>query len=116
MRCIEKEMAGKTVIVTGGNTGIGKGCAKVFCEAGMNVVIAARRDELGRQVAKELSALGGGKCLFQPCDVSKPEEVEALVAFAAGRFGGLDTMVNNAGYVPAASGRLRHPIDLFGPF
>ena len=42
---IEEEMRGKVAIVTGGNTGIGFGCAKVFCQAGMRVVIAARRKE-----------------------------------------------------------------------
>ena len=49
MRSIEEEMKGKIAIVTGGNTGIGYGCAKVFLEAGMNVVIAARRKERGRK-------------------------------------------------------------------
>ena len=44
---IEEEMRGKVAIVTGGNTGIGFGCAKVFCQAGMRVVIAARRKEKG---------------------------------------------------------------------
>ena len=58
MRSIEEEMKGKVAVITGGNTGIGYGCAKVFAEAGVNVVIAARRKEKGerseeRRVGKE---------------------------------------------------------------
>ena len=52
MRSIEEEMKGKVAIITGGNTGIGYGCAKVFLEAGMNVVIAARREEKGQAAMK----------------------------------------------------------------
>lgn len=101
MKSIEQEMNGKVAIVTGGNTGIGYGCAEVFVSAGMNVVIAARREQLGMEAADRLNALGPGSCIFHPCDVSRPEQVEALVAFAVEKFGRLDAMVNNAGYVPA---------------
>ena len=45
---IEEEMRGKVAVITGANTGIGLGCAKVFSEAGMNVVLAARRKERER--------------------------------------------------------------------
>ena len=100
MKTIEQEMRGKVGVITGGNTGIGFGCAEVFCEAGMNVVIAARREEKGEKAAKEIHARGGGKCRFKKCDVSKPEEVEALIEYTVSEFGRLDTMVNNAGYVP----------------
>lgn len=100
MKTIEQEMQGKVAIVTGGNTGIGYSCAEAFVDAGMNVVIAARRKELGCQAAKELSARGGGECQFFQCDVSDPKQVEALVTFTVETYGRLDTMVNNAGYVP----------------
>ena len=97
---IEEEMRGKVAIVTGGNTGIGFGCAKVFCQAGMRVVIAARRKEKGEAAAAELNAMGKGECVFFQCDVSNPDQVKALVEFAVERYGRLDTMVNNAGYNP----------------
>jgi NAD(P)-dependent dehydrogenase (short-subunit alcohol dehydrogenase family) len=100
MQTIEQEMKGKTAVVTGGNTGIGYGCAEAFVDAGMNVVIAARREELGLEAAKRLTARGGGECVFFKCDVSNHEEVKALVDFAVERYGRLDTMVNNAGFVP----------------
>ena len=97
---IEEEMKGKVAIITGANTGIGFGCAKVFSEAGMNVVMAARRKEKGEAAAAELNAAGKGECTFFQCDVSDPDQVKALIDFAVERYGRLDTMVNNAGYNP----------------
>ena len=101
MQSIEQLMRGKVAIVTGGNTGIGYGCAEVFVDAGMHVVIAARRENLGREAAEKLAGRGGGECTFFPCDVSKPEQVKALVDFTVEKYGRLDGIVNNAGYVPA---------------
>ena len=100
MRTIEQEMNGKVAIVTGGNTGIGYGCAEAFVDAGMNVVIAARREKELEEAAKKLTARGGGECLYKVCDVSKPEQVEALVNYTVETYGRLDAIVNNAGYVP----------------
>lgn len=100
MRTIEQEMNGKVAIVTGGNTGIGYGCAEAFVDAGMNVVIAARREKELKEAAKKLTARGGGECLYRVCDVSKPEQVEALVGYTVETYGRLDAIVNNAGYVP----------------
>ncbi len=97
---IEEEMRGKVAVITGANTGIGLGCAKVFSEAGMNVVLAARRKEKGEAAAAELNAAGNGECTFFQCDVSDPDQVKALIDFAVEKYGRLDTMVNNAGYNP----------------
>lgn len=97
---IEEEMKGKVAVITGANTGIGFGCAKVFSEAGMNVVMAARRKEKGEAAAAELNAAGKGECTFFQCDVSDPDQVKALIDFAVEKYGRLDTMVNNAGYNP----------------
>lgn len=113
MKSIEQEMEGKVAVITGGNTGIGLGCAEVFCEAGMNVVIAARRKEKGEEAAREVTARGGGKCLFKRCDVSKPDEVEALVDYAVSEFGRLDTIVNNAGYVPPHLDACDMPVESY---
>ena len=66
---IEEEMKGKVAVITGANTGIGFGCAKVFSEAGMNVVMAARRKEKGEAAAAELNAAGKGAA-------SRPEHLE----------------------------------------
>lgn len=97
---IEEEMRGKVAVITGANTGIGLGCAKVFSEAGMNVVLAARRKEKGEAAAAELNAAGKGECTFFQCDVSDSDQVKALIDFAVEKYGRLDTMVNNAGYNP----------------
>lgn len=97
---IEEEMKGKVAVITGANTGIGFGCAKVFSEAGMNVVMAARRKEKGEAAAAELNTAGKGECTFFQCDVSDPDQVKALIDFAVEKYGRLDTMVNNAGYNP----------------
>ena len=97
---IEEEMRGKVAVITGANTGIGLGCAKVFSEAGMNVVLAARRKEKGEAAAAELNAAGNGECTFFQCDVSDPDQVKALIDFAVEKYGRLDPMVNNAGYNP----------------
>ena len=100
MRTIEQEMNGKIAIVTGGKTGIGYGCAEAFVDAGMNVVIADLQEDLGEAAAKTLTERGGVECTFFKCDVRMPEQVEALVNFTVEKYGRLDAIVNNAGYVP----------------
>ena len=113
MLTIEQEMQGKVAIITGGNTGIGLGCAQVFCAAGMNVVIAARRAELGEKAAREVSMQESGMCIFKKCNVSDPEEVKDLVDFAVETYGKLDAMVNNAGYAPAHVDACEMPTDSY---
>jgi len=104
---------GKTAIVTGASSGLGVRFAQVLCEAGANVVLAARREnELG-QVAKEIEATGG-TALAVRCDVADPAGVSAMVAETFARFGTVDILVNNAG-VTAEAGVMpeRVPDDLF---
>jgi meso-butanediol dehydrogenase/(S,S)-butanediol dehydrogenase/diacetyl reductase len=85
---------GKTVIVTGSASGIGKGVAQRFSQEGANVMLCDIDEKKLAAVAAELPA---GRTLAQRCDVSRFEEVEALVKNAVSRFGALDVMVNNAG-------------------
>ena len=85
---------GKTVIVTGASSGIGRGVAERFSREGANVVICARHEDRLQQVAAQLPH---DRTLAQVADVSKFAEVESLVAAAVKRFGGLDVIVNNAG-------------------
>ena len=113
MKSIEELMNGKVAIVTGGNTGIGLGCAKCFVEAGMKVVISARREELGVEEAKKLTEMGPGEAVFFKCDVSEPFQVKALVDFAVEKYGQLDAIVNNAGYVPAHLDACDMPIESY---
>lgn len=82
---------GKTAVVTGGNSGIGKAMTEEFIEEGAEVVIAGLEEEKGAECADEMG------CEFVRCDVREYSEVEDLVEFAVEEFGKLDTMVNNAG-------------------
>jgi NAD(P)-dependent dehydrogenase (short-subunit alcohol dehydrogenase family) len=91
---------GRVVVVTGGSKGIGEGCARVFVDAGSHVVICARGAEKGRALASELNDRGPGTCHFEPCDVSQPEEACRVIDAAVSRHGGIDCLINNAGYHP----------------
>lgn len=91
------QLANKTAVVTGGDTGIGKAIAIACAREGANVVIDYFGDERpAKAVVDEIENLGAGATCFA-ADVSKPDEVEELIAHAVGRFGGVDVMVNNAG-------------------
>lgn len=85
------KLENKVAIVTGGSSGIGKACAQVFAAEGAKVVVADINDDDGQQVADEI----GG--MYVHTDVSKAEEVEALVKAAVDEYGQLDIMFNNAG-------------------
>ncbi len=87
------DLAGKVAIVTGGASGIGRAAVERFVGEGARVVIADVQTDLG----EELSASLGPDAHFCRTDVSDRDQVEALVAVAVERFGGLHVMVNNAG-------------------
>ncbi|WP_342601910.1 SDR family oxidoreductase [Peribacillus sp. FSL E2-0159] len=86
----------KTVIVTGGGTGIGKATAKRFFEEGANVVINGRRENVLKETALEIDPTGK-KVLYVAGDISKKETSEILVKKAVEVFGGVDILVNNTG-------------------
>lgn len=98
-------LSGKVALVTGGSSGIGLAVATAFARAGADVVIASRGEERGERAARILKE-AGGDALFVKCDVTKPEDVKALVQRVADTFGKLDIASNNAGVpgviVPAA--------------
>jgi NAD(P)-dependent dehydrogenase (short-subunit alcohol dehydrogenase family) len=87
------ELADKVTIVTGGASGIGRGCVARFAAAGAKVVIADVNAEEGEAFAKSL----GADAAFKQTDVADAAAVDELVAFAVERFGGLHCMFNNAG-------------------
>ena len=88
-------MAGRVVIVTGAGQGIGRGIALHLGRNGASVVVAEWKEHRATRTADELSALGAS-ALAAVCDVSKKEQVEAMVAEAVERFGRVDGLVNNA--------------------
>ncbi|GAB6861753.1 SDR family NAD(P)-dependent oxidoreductase [Haloplanus litoreus] len=85
------QLDGKTAIVTGGASGIGRAIATAYVEAGADVVIANRTESSGTAVADELD------CTFVRTDVREYDQVEALVEATVDEYGALDVMVNNAG-------------------
>ena len=90
---------GRSVVVTGGSKGIGRGIAKVFAAKGAKVTIAARGEEDLRRTCDELNA-AGGTVRHAVCDVSDWRSVQAMVDGAAAAQGGLDVMCANAGIFP----------------
>jgi NAD(P)-dependent dehydrogenase (short-subunit alcohol dehydrogenase family) len=89
-------LAGRVVLVTGGGRGIGRAIALGMGAAGADVAVAARSAEELEQVAVAVRGLGR-RALAVPTDVTRREEVVALVARVAGELGRLDVLVNNAG-------------------
>ncbi len=91
----------RSVIVTGGSKGIGRGIAKVFAAQGAKVTITARGEEALKATCDELNA-AGGQVRYELCDVSDWESVRAMVDSAAAVQGGLDVLCANAGIFPQA--------------
>jgi NAD(P)-dependent dehydrogenase (short-subunit alcohol dehydrogenase family) len=97
-------LQGKVAIVTGGTSGIGKRTAERFAEEGAKVIIAARREAEGEALAEAITdAAGGGEARFIRTDVSREDDVEALIAKTIAAYGRLDVLFNNAG-CPAPTG------------
>ena len=89
----------RIVVVTGGSRGIGKSIAVAFGEAGANVVVAARKVHLLKEVVEEIQAKGGGG-FYVECDLTKDETIYGLIEKAVHRYGRIDILVNNAGIGP----------------
>ena len=89
-------LKGKTIVVTGGGSGLGKAMTTYFLELGANVVISSRNQEKIDLAAKELIEQTGGSVLAVPCDVRHYDQVEELVKKACDTYGSVDVLVNNA--------------------
>lgn len=87
-------VAGRSVVVTGGSKGIGKGIARVFARAGSNVLIAGRDEEALKAAAAEIGAS------YVVADVSRAADCERIAETAAERHGGVDVLCANAGIFP----------------
>ena len=92
-------IAGKSVIVTGGSKGIGKGIARVFAAQGAKVMIAARGEEAAKLAVAEIEA-AGGTASYHLTDVADWSSVQQMVAATVGTFGGVDILCANAGIFP----------------
>ncbi len=86
------DLAGKTAVVTGAGQGIGRAICHALAAEGMRVVASDRDADLAQKVAAEIGGLA------VPCDVTVPEQIEALVARARAAFGRIDLLCSNAGF------------------
>jgi 3-hydroxybutyrate dehydrogenase len=95
---MSKSLAGKTALITGSTSGIGLAYAKVLAGEGANVVINGFGDADAIEKERlELESLSGAKALYSGHDLTKADEIEAMMAQAAEAFGGVDILINNAG-------------------
>jgi NAD(P)-dependent dehydrogenase (short-subunit alcohol dehydrogenase family) len=90
------DLTGKVAIVTGGSRGIGKEMAEALAEAGANLMLCARRQEWLDETVKEFEERGFN-AVGKLCDVTNPDDVQAVVDAAVEGFGTVDILINNAG-------------------
>ena len=90
---------GRSVIVTGAGSGIGKGIARVFAKHGAKVLLVARTEAILAAVAEEINS-AGGTASHMVGDVTSWDDMQAVAATAAERHGGIDTLCANAGIYP----------------
>jgi NAD(P)-dependent dehydrogenase (short-subunit alcohol dehydrogenase family) len=100
----------KVVIVTGGTSGIGKGCAYEFVKAGAKVVVCCNDEDQGAAIATELRTIAQepADALFVYCDVRRNEDIQSLIDTTISSLGRIDCLINNAGWHPP-----HKPIDDF---
>ncbi|OFW46528.1 MAG: 3-hydroxy-2-methylbutyryl-CoA dehydrogenase [Acidobacteria bacterium RIFCSPLOWO2_12_FULL_67_14b] len=106
------EISGKTFIVTGGASGLGRATAEAILAAGGNAVLLDVNAETGRAAEQAM----GARAKFAQADVTSEDQVKAAVDLAVSSFGGLHGVVNAAGICPAAKVLGRngpHPLDVF---
>jgi NAD(P)-dependent dehydrogenase (short-subunit alcohol dehydrogenase family) len=90
---------GLNILITGGNSGIGKGIAEAFAECGANVAIMSRNAETGQNAAEEMSQKFGATVKYHQGDITSKSDAQRVVETVASDFGGIDVLVNNAGAV-----------------
>lgn len=93
----KRQLAGKVIVITGGSSGIGRATAIAAAVAGMDVVIAGRKQAKLEQTANEIQSLGRN-ALWVLCDVRSDDDVQRLIDQTVTRFGRLDVMFANAGH------------------
>src|SRR5688572_4864565 len=99
----------KTIIITGGGTGLGRSMGKYFLELGANLVIASRKIDVLQKTADDLKKETGGKVLAVACDIRKYEDIENLIKAAEAQFGQIHGVLNNAaGNFISPTERLSH--------
>ena len=116
------ETQGRVAVITGGASGIGRGMARAFADAGMKLMLADLDDAAMAAAAAEFTA-AGVEVATQRCDVSKLEQIEALAQVTMDRFGAVHVLCNNAGVgIPTPTHKLNLDdwrwiidVDMWGP-
>ncbi|NIA18646.1 MAG: SDR family oxidoreductase [Simkaniaceae bacterium] len=87
---------GKTIIITGGGTGLGKSMAERLSELGANIVITSRRQNVLDESAMDISTKTGNTVLPVACDIRKPAQIDEMVTAVENKFGKINGLINNA--------------------
>ena len=106
------DLAGKVAIVTGSTKGIGKAMAEAVAEHGANVVITSRKADLCDEIAGAINDAGGA-AIPVPCNVSRKEDMDNLLATTRKTWGQIDILILNAGVNPFYGSALDIPDDAF---
>ena len=102
-------LADKTIIITGGGTGLGKAMAAMLLTLGAKIVITSRKEGVLQQAAADLRQLAQAEVLPLACDVRVYEQVENMIQQTVAHFGSFNGLINNAaGYFISATERLSH--------
>lgn len=105
----ENSLQGKTIIVTGGGTGLGKSMVKCFLQLGAKVAITSRKEDVLQKAAEELIKETGGDVMAVKCDIRNYEEVETMMKTVKDKFGSFNVLLNNAaGNFISPTERLSH--------
>ncbi len=105
-----EELRDKAVLITGGGGGIGRATALAFARAGARLMLGDLDLAAAEETARQVAAIGG-EAHAARCDVSRPEEAEALVREAVARLGRLDCAINNAGIEASQESTARLPVE-----
>lgn len=106
----ERPLDGRAALVTGGASGLGRASAVALARAGATVTVADVNEQGGKETVARVFEEAGGDARFVPADVTRPDEVERMVATTVEQWGSLDCAVNNAG--TTGPGALTHEYSL----
>lgn len=103
------DLTGRAAIITGGSKGLGEAMAAGLASAGADVLLTSRHEDEAAETAARIAADFGHKAVGMTADVTRPDQVSAMVERAVGEFGKVDILINNAGI------NIRGPIDELTP-